>query len=163
MKTSTKIILISSLVVVLTVTIFVVRHFVRKKEEERLKQEQEEQKKAQEKYESEYILPKFNRNGELINTLSELKKVTLIAKKDGTNLRSSAEINNDSGFWDLGSFYGAATNILATVKKNSVIGSVENETKGKETPPMRWFKVKLKNSNYVYVRADVVTFNKIKK
>lgn len=163
MKTSTKIILISSIVVVLTVTVFVVRHFIKKGEEEQRKKEEEKQQQEKEKYEAEYILPKFNRNGELTNSLSELKKVKLIAKKDGTNLRSSAEINNDSGFWDLGSLYGMASNILATVKKNSVIGTVESETKGKETPPMRWFKVKLSNGNYVYVRSDVVTFNKVKK
>ncbi len=111
------------------------------------------------------ISAQFNSENELSNSLVQLKGLTLYPKEkaiggwDYTNVRSSAKVNNDQGWWDVG-------NKVTTIYKGNPIGRVISETTGVHNGySYRWFKVKLASmiSGYSegYVRADTVTFKSI--
>lgn len=111
------------------------------------------------------ISPSFNSEGELSNSMVQLKGRILYPKTkadggaDYANVRSSAEVNTDQGWWDTG-------NKITTIYKGSGIGKVLSETTSVLNGyPYRWFKVKLNASvgGYTegYVRADTVTFNPV--
>lgn len=114
------------------------------------------------------IEPKYNGEKELSNGFGELKGRVLYPKRTVygglgyANVRSSAEVNTDRGWWD------SSHNLLATFKEGTPIGKVlEEVTTEFNNYGQRWFKVKMYKSywNYLwvytdigYVRADVVTF-----
>lgn len=121
-----------------------------------------------------YVVPKRNRNGELLNPLSEIKGKMLYPAIDSSDpskgylggqgkatLRSSAEVN--TGYWN--------NELKKFTSGDTPIGTVISDKKDNFDPPMRWFKVKLKKpccgiiTNYTeaWVRADVVTFRRYKK
>jgi len=111
------------------------------------------------------VKPRFNSENELINTFSELKNQVLYPKRkqqEGwgyTNVRSSAEVNTNQGWWD------GLTNLLTTINSGIPIGKVISETNGVFNDySYRWFKVKLNKAvgfwgttTEGYVRADTVT------
>lgn len=131
------IIISSSLAVVVTI---VVIYFVMKRKSE-LKKEAEakaiEEAKAVAVANDPYIRPKRDRNGALTNPISELMGKQLIAKSNGTRLRTTPWINNATALvsWD--------NNVLATAKQGQVLGTVVGIAKGKETPAMNWYRIKL--------------------
>ncbi len=113
------------------------------------------------------ITPKFNTENELSNPLAEIRGVVLYPKGIAnagwgyTNIRTSAEVNNDQGWWD------PSDNLITTINAGSPIGSVLGvETGVYNGYPYQWFKVKLAKavsgwfSDYTegYVRGDTVTF-----
>lgn len=113
------------------------------------------------------INPKFNSEGELTNSLAQLKGRVLYPKRTATggwgytNVRASAEVNTDQGWWD------PSDNLITTINSGTQIGKVLSETTGLFNGySYRWFKVKLTKptggfwSNYTegYVRADTVIF-----
>lgn len=111
------------------------------------------------------VSPQYNSENELINDLSELKDRVLYPKRKEAggmgyaNIRSSAEVNTDRGWWDL------SDNLLTTINSGTPIGKVTGETSGLFNGySYRWFKVKLLQpvgfwgSTYDgFVRADTVT------
>jgi hypothetical protein len=188
MTKETRNILILTSVSVAIIVATLVWFFVKKnREEERILEEKEKQKQAEkEAKETNIIKPTFNRNGELTNKLSDIKGKQIIAKTDSVNLRTTARIDNPTVWAPYD------TNLLAKVKKNTVIGTLVGETKGEENPKMRWLAIKLVKPikmewktaggfdpltaglqlfsesapgiyNYAWVRADVATFKEFKK
>ncbi len=116
---------------------------------------------------SNEVTPKFNGENELSNPFSQLKEQVLYPKREHiggwgyANVRSSAEVNTNQGWWD------GVDNLITTINSGTPIGRVLSETTGLFNGyPYRWFKVKLTKpmggfwSNYTegYVRADTVTF-----
>lgn len=85
---------------------------------------------------SKIVKPIYNRNGEITNEFYKIKGKPMIAKAD-VNIRSTPQVDNPT-FW-----FPQDTNLLAKAKKGTVLGTVIAEAKGKETPAMRWFKLKL--------------------
>jgi hypothetical protein len=157
----------------------------KKKAKEKKKQEDREQKTQEEEHEKEvrtegtgatktgYIVPVRNRNGEVVNPLSEVKGKMLYPASDSSKtvlgyeggagsatLRTEAEVNT-----------GYINNRINKYSGREAIGTVTSAKKDNLDPAMRWFKVKMKKpccgyfSDYTegWVRADVVTFNKYKK
>lgn len=115
------------------------------------------------------IAPSFNTEGELSNSIQQLKgraiypKPTTEGGVNYANVRSSAEVNTSSGWWD-------SDNKLATIYAGNPIGTVLSDTTAVLNGyPYRWFKVKLSQpvstfwSNYTeaFVRADTVTFKPV--
>lgn len=112
------------------------------------------------------VVPVFNEENELKNSISQLKNRTLYPKRkwqggwDYTNVRSSAEVNTASAWYD------PFDNLLTTIGAGTPIGKVISETTGVyNSHPYRWFKVKLVKkvgfwgtTDEGYVRADTVTF-----
>ena len=111
------------------------------------------------------IVPLFNQEKELNNPLSELKGKVLYAKRkylgglDYANVRSSAEVNTASAWYD------PLDNLLTTINAGIPIGKVVSETAGVyNSYSYRWFKIKLIKpvgfwgTEVGYVRADTVTF-----
>ena len=121
---------------------------------------------------SNLVEPAFNAENELSNPLHQIKGKVLYPKnsQDGgwgyANVRSSAEVNNDQGWWD------GSDNLITSIKSNTPIGVVLSETSGIYNGySYRWLKVKLLKptggwfSPYTqgYVRADTVTFKAYKR
>lgn len=113
------------------------------------------------------ITPTFNAENELSNPLTEIRGIMLYPKTVATggwgytNVRTSAEVNNDQGWWD------PSDNLITTINAGSPVGSVLGiETGVYNGYPYQWFKVKLAKavpgwfSDYTegYVRGDTVTF-----
>lgn len=112
------------------------------------------------------VVPIFNEEGELKNSLSQLKDRQLYPKRkwqggwDYANIRSSAEVNTESAWYD------PFDNLLTTIGAGTPIGKVTGETTGVyNSYAYRWFKVRLNKpvgfwgTTYdAYVRADNVTF-----
>lgn len=113
------------------------------------------------------VTPTFNAENELSNPLTEIRGVMLYPKTVSnkgwgyTNVRTSAEVNNDQGWWD------PSDNLITTVNAGSPVGKVLGvETGVYNGYPYQWFKIKLAKavpgwfSDYTegYVRADTVTF-----
>lgn len=112
------------------------------------------------------VVPIFNEEGELKNVASQLKDRQLYPKRkwqggyDYANVRSSAEVNTESAWYD------PFDNLLTTIGAGTPIGKVVSETTGVyNSYAYRWFKVKLNkpvgfwgNTYDGYVRADTVTF-----
>lgn len=112
------------------------------------------------------VVPIFNEENELKNSLSQLKDRQLYPKREWqggwgyTNVRSSAEVNTESAWYD------PFDNLLTTIGEGTPIGKVISETTGVyNSHPYRWFKVKLNKkvgfwgtTEEGYVRADTVTF-----
>jgi len=112
------------------------------------------------------VVPIFNEENELKNSLSQLKDIQLYPKREWqggwgyTNVRSSAEVNTESAWYD------PFDNLLTTIGEGTPIGKVISETTGVyNSHPYRWFKVKLNKkvgfwgtTEEGYVRADTVTF-----
>lgn len=111
--------------------------------------------------------PTFNVENELSNSLTTIKGHYLYPKRKEqggwghTNVRSSAMVNNDQGWWD------PSDNLITTINSGTVIGKVIGEEAGVYNDySYRWFKVKLTKptggifSPYTegYVRGDTVTF-----
>lgn len=184
-KETKQLVLFSSVAITLiTLTIVFVVIKSKRKEAEAIKIEDEKIKEAvaKETAATNVVKPIFNRNGELINDFSEIKGKKLIAKSD-SNIRSTPSINNPTWYAE------THTNLLGKAVKGNSIGVIVGESQGKETPPMRWLKVKLDTPikvsaslgtglqmisqffsdakpgtyEYGYVRADVSTFNQYKK
>lgn len=182
-KEKRNLVLFSSVAVALVVLVIVFVLLQRKKkEEEEIKAEQVIIQQQQAVIDNSIVKPKLNRNGELENSFAELKGRKLIARSK-TNIRASAGVNNPTWYAE------SQTNILGSVPAGTVIGTIVSESRGTETPAMRWFKVKLIKPikvsfqlgtglymvgqffadgapgtyEYGYVRADVATFNQYKK
>lgn len=111
------------------------------------------------------IAPQFNAEGELSNSLTQLKGRILYPKEkaaggsDYTNVRSSAEVNTDQGWWDTG-------NKITTIYKGNGIGKVISDTTSVLNGySYRWFRISLlttiDGNTEGYVRADTVTFKSI--
>ena len=115
---------------------------------------------------NDLIEPTFNIEGELSNSPHQLKDRYLYPKRTSSggwgysNVRSSAEVNNDQGWWD------GSDNLITTINSGTPIGRVISETTGVYNGySYRWFKVKLARPTggwftpYTegYVRADTVT------
>ena len=112
------------------------------------------------------VSPSFNVEGELSNPYSQIKGRILYpkAKGDGnglgyTNVRTSAEVNNDRGWWDF------TDNLLTTISGDKAIGKVIGQTSSElNSYGYRWYKVWLMEKvgfwglNQGWVRADTVTF-----
>lgn len=111
------------------------------------------------------VVPIFNEENELKNPLSQLKNRVLYPKRkwqegwDYANVRSSAEVNTESTWYD------PFDNLLTTIGAGTPIGKVISETSGVyNSHPYRWFKVKLIKpvgfwgTEEGFVRADTVTF-----
>lgn len=112
------------------------------------------------------IAPVYNEEGELKNEISDLKNVLLYPKRQSAggwgyaNVRSSAEVNNDTGW-----FFDGVDNLITTINSGTPIGRVIEETAGVyNNYSYRWFKVKLTKpvgfwgTEIGYVRGDTVTF-----
>lgn len=113
------------------------------------------------------VRPQFNVENELSNPLSQIKGKYLYPKRTAqggwgyANIRTSAVVNTDQGWWD------PSDNLITTINSGTPIGKVLSETTGVyNNYSYRWFKVKLYKSvagwfsDYTegYVRADTVTF-----
>lgn len=113
------------------------------------------------------VHPTYNVENELSNSLSQLKGRMLYPKRkfaggwDYANVRRSAEVNTNQGFWSDG-----VDNLITTINAGTPIGKVLSETTGLYNGySYRWFKVKLYKpvdgwfSDYTegFVRADTVT------
>ena len=112
------------------------------------------------------VVPKFNSERELTNPYSQLKDHVLYPKRKEmkgsgyANIRSSAEVNTDQGWWDM------KDNLITTINSGIPIGKVIGETSGLFNGySYRWFKVKLTkpigfwSKTYEgFVRSDTVTF-----
>lgn len=186
-KESRNIFVFSSIATVLVVAT-IIWFFVQKSrlEEERLeKEESEKQQQVASQANLNVVKPKFNRNGELSNKLSEIIGRNLVSKADNIKIRTTPKVDNPTILAPYD------TNILATLSKGAVIGTVVGEVMGTENPKMRWIKVKLPKPikitfvNYglnpvttvlqffgdrspatythAFVRADVATFKEYNK
>ena len=112
------------------------------------------------------VVPIFNEENELKNGLSQLKSIQLYPKRqwqggwDYSNVRSTAEVNTESDWYD------PFDNLFTTIGAGTPIGKVISETTGLyNSHPYRWFKVKLNKkvgfwgtTDEGFVRADTVTF-----
>lgn len=112
------------------------------------------------------VVPIFNEENELKNSLSQLKDRQIYPKRkwqggwDYANVRSSAEVNTESAWYD------PFDNLLTTIGAGTPIGKVMSETTGVyNSYAYRWFKVKLNKkvgfwgtTEEGFVRADTVTF-----
>lgn len=112
------------------------------------------------------VVPVFNEEGELKNSLEQLKDRQLYPKREWqggwnyTNVRSSAEVNTESAWYD------PFDNLLTTIGAGTPIGKVINKTTGVfNSYAYTWFKVKLNKkvgfwgtTDEGFVRADTVTF-----
>jgi hypothetical protein len=112
------------------------------------------------------VVPVFNEENELKNSISQLKDKQLYPKRkwqggsDYANVRSSAEVNTESAWYD------PFDNLLTTIGAGTPIGKVMSETTGVyNSYAYRWFKVKLNKkvgfwgtTDEGFVRADTVTF-----
>lgn len=113
------------------------------------------------------VTPSFNAENEISNPIGELVGRVLYPKSLSdqgwgySNIRTSAEVNNDQGWWDV------SDNLITTINAGTSIGSVISETTGVYNGySYRWFKVKLTKPtggliiDYTegYVRGDTVTF-----
>lgn len=112
------------------------------------------------------VVPIFNEENELKNDLSQLKETQLYPKRkwqggsDYANIRSSAEVNTDQGWYD------PFDNLLTTIGAGTPIGKVITKTTGLyNSYAYTWFKVKLNKkvgfwgtTDEGFVRADTVTF-----
>lgn len=112
------------------------------------------------------VVPIFNEENELKNSMEQLKGVLLYPKRkwqggaDYTNVRSSAEVNTESAWYD------PFDNLLTTIGAGTPIGTVISKTTGVYNAyAYTWFKVKLNkkvgfwgNIDEGFVRADTVTF-----
>lgn len=111
--------------------------------------------------------PTFNAENELSNSIGQLKGRYLYPKRKEqggwgyANIRTSTEVNNDTGFWTDG-----IDNLITTINSGTPIGKVLSEKSGLYNGySYRWFKVKLYKpiggwfSDYTegFVRADTVT------
>jgi hypothetical protein len=171
----------------ITFTILGIRKAVRKKREAEAKKEKEEMNKLkleESAKESEApkeqvkqgtkVTPTRDINRALNNNYQDLVgKVLYPALKSSnaeqghlgaegfSNVRSTPEVNNSQGIWDLGQ-----TNFLYKVDAGTPIGTVTGEQNDNMSPPLRWFKVKLNKpydgwfGDYTegWVRGDTVTF-----
>ncbi|MNU67062.1 hypothetical protein D3C71_563930 [compost metagenome] len=112
------------------------------------------------------VVPVFNEENELDNSMEQLKGVLLYPKRkwqggsDYANIRSSAEVNTDQGWYD------PFDNLLTTIGSGTPIGKVITSTTGLyNSYAYTWFKVKLNKkvgfwgtTDEGFVRADTVTF-----
>jgi hypothetical protein len=111
------------------------------------------------------VVPIFNEENELANPISQLKGRVLYPKRkylggwDYANVRTTADVNTDQGWWDF------RDNLLTTINAGTPIGKVLGSTSGLyNSYSYTWFKVKLfKEIGFLetdegYVRADTVTF-----
>lgn len=112
------------------------------------------------------VYPQFNAENELKNPYSQLKGHYLYPKRKEqkgqgyANIRSSAEVNTDQGWWD------PSDNLITTINSGIPIGKVIGESNGLFNGySYRWFKVKLNKPVGIiwktyegFVRADTVTF-----
>lgn len=119
--------------------------------------------------------PVRNAEQDVINTLGDIKgKVLYPASKSSdpykghpyalgyTNMRTSAEVNNDTGWTDF------SDNFIGKITSPTKIGTITGESYDNLNPKHRWFKVKMSKpccgtfSDYTtaWVRADTVTFNR---
>ena len=177
-------IVVGSLVVAGGVTLgIVMRSKKKKKQEKEVIKELEETKKLEEinkGLDSQQttvvapnvqtkIIPVRNLDKVINNSFAEIKGVTIYpaSKSDNAesghpyaegfaNVRSSAEVNNISAWYD------PFDNLLGKISAGTPIGTIYSEQYDNMTPKMRWFKVKLTkklgDSQYGYVRGDNVTF-----
>ncbi len=114
------------------------------------------------------IEPIYDVEKQLSNPMRQLKGHTLYPKslsEEGAgyaNIRSSAEVNNNTSWWTDG-----ISNLITSINSGVPIGKVTTEVSGLYNGfSYRWFKVKLTEptggwfSNYTegFVRADTVTF-----
>jgi len=112
------------------------------------------------------VEPTFNQENELSNSLHQLKGRVLYPKRTSqsgwgySNIRSTAEVNNDQGWWD------GSDNLITTINSGTPIGKILSETTGVYNGySYRWLKVKLAKPTggwftpYTegFVRADTVT------
>lgn len=112
------------------------------------------------------VVPVFNEENELKNSLEQLKDRQLYPKRkwqggsDYANVRSSAEVNTESAWYD------PFDNLLTTIGAGTPIGKVISKTTGVyNSYAYTWFKVKLNKkvgfwgtTDEGFVRADTVTF-----
>jgi len=177
-------IVVGSLVVAGGVTLgIVMRSKKKKKQEKEVIKELEETKKLEEinkGLDSQQstvvapnvqtkIIPVRNLDKVINNSFAEIKGVTIYpaSKSDNAesghpyaegfaNVRSSAEVNNISAWYD------PFDNLLGKISAGTPIGTIYSEQYDNMTPKMRWFKVKLTKkldgNQYGYVRGDNVTF-----
>ena len=116
------------------------------------------------------VVPIFNEENELKNDYSQIKGRYLYPKREWqggwgyTNVRSSAEVNTESVWYD------PFDNLLTTIGEGSPIGKVIGKTTGVyNNYAYTWFKVKLNEpagfwgTTEGYVRADTVTFKPYEK
>lgn len=125
---------VCAVVVATTLILFFVMKKQQKKDE--IKKKEAEAKKPV--VDDGYIRPTRNRNGELTNPMSEIKNKVLYSNKANTIVRTTPWINNPTalGFFD--------HNILSSAKeKDTPLGVIIGEAKGKENPQMRWLKIQL--------------------
>ena len=119
--------------------------------------------------------PVRNAEQDVINTLSDIKGKTLYpaTKSDDaykghpyalgyTNMRTSAEVNTDTGWTDF------SDNFIGKISGSTPIGTITSEAYDNLNPKHRWFKVKMSKAccgtftdyKVAWVRADTVTFNR---
>lgn len=112
------------------------------------------------------VVPVFNEENELKNSLEQLKGVQLYPKRKWqggsgyANIRSSAKVNTDQGWYD------PFDNLLTTIGEKTQIGKVISKTtEVYNSYAYTWFKVKLNKkvgfwgtTDEGFVRADTVTF-----
>lgn len=111
------------------------------------------------------VVPIFDEENQLKNSVSELQKTTLYPKRqwqggsDYANIRTSAHVNTESAWYD------PFDNLLTTIGAGTPIGKVTSATTTVYNGfPYRWLKVKLSKpvgfwgTEEGYVRADTVTF-----
>jgi len=173
-KTTKTIIIVGSIILTLGIATGIILYFTNKakteKEEaeakEKLEKKQKEIEQANESSMGEVPdgRAKFNGEGELSNPISELTGKTLYPKPRAlggegfANVRSSAEVNDDRGWWDF------SHNKLFSIADDQEIGTVISETSGEHNGySYRWFKVSIDPDNGQtektgFVRADTVTF-----
>lgn len=111
------------------------------------------------------VVPIFDEENQLKNSVDQLKEATLYPKRqwqggsDYANIRTSAEVNTESAWYD------PFDNLLTTIGAGTPIGKVTSATTTVYNGfPYRWLKVKLNKPigfwaiDVGYVRADTVTF-----
>lgn len=182
------ILVVGGILIAGSITLGVVLHFNQKRKEEEEAQRLEAEKKRKEQ-ESQptgstntsagtsdepisdgKIYPTWNVEGELMTPANEIKGQYLYPKRKEqggsgySNIRSSALVNTDQGWWD------PSDNLITTINAGIPIGKVVSETAGVYNGySYRWFRVKLyknvgfwyKTYKYGYVRADTVTHKPI--
>ena len=187
MERRTKIIIlvVGGVLIIGTISLGLHFHFKNKREEEEAKNDSKkfEEPKAGESKEDTKTTPEttpettvindgktrptFNVENELSNPIGKLKGHYLYPKRKAqggwgySNVRTSALVNNDQGWWD------PSDNLITTINSGTSIGKVLSEASGVYNGySYRWFKVKLTKptggvfSPYTvgYVRGDTVTF-----